>query len=40
MKQFEIPEIEIVRFEIEDVLTTSGREDELEILVLPSIGGQ
>ena len=34
----EIPEIEIVRFETEDILTTSGREDELAIIELPGIG--
>ena len=28
MKVFENPEMEIVTFEAEDVITTSGREDE------------
>lgn len=28
MKQFEFPEIEITKFTIEDILTTSGRENE------------
>ncbi len=34
MKQFEEPEICIVKFEVEDILTTSS-EDELD----PGIGG-
>lgn len=32
MKQFEIPEINIIRFETEDILTDSAREDELKII--------
>lgn len=28
MKEFEIPEIQIIEFMIEDVITTSGFEDE------------
>lgn len=31
MKKFETPEIEISKFDVEDVITTSGREDELPI---------
>ena len=34
MKKFEVPEIEVSRFEVEDHITTSdgeGRENELEI---------
>lgn len=31
MKKFEIPEIEIIRFTLEDVLTVSSGEDELPI---------
>lgn len=32
VKQFEIPEINIIRFETEDILTDSAREDELKII--------
>ena len=33
MKNFEMPEIEIVKFNIEDVITTSsGREDEFPLV--------
>ena len=37
MKFFEIPEIEIVKFAVEDVITASGegREDELPEVDLP-----
>ena len=31
MKQFELPEIEIIKFRVEDIITTSGREDELPL---------
>lgn len=32
MKNFEVPEIEIIRFAVEDIITTSGsREDELPL---------
>ena len=34
MKKFEVPEIEVSRFEVEDLITTSdgeGQENELEI---------
>lgn len=31
MKKFETPEIEISKFDVEDVITTSSREDELPI---------
>jgi len=41
VKQFEVPEIEIIRFETEDILSTSsGREDEMAIIGLPTIGDQ
>ena len=29
MKMFEMPEIEIEKFAVEDVITTSGNEDQL-----------
>lgn len=35
MKRFEIPEIEIVKFSVEDIITTSnepGREDEFPLV--------
>lgn len=28
MKKFELPQMEILRFSVEDIITTSGREDE------------
>ncbi len=28
--KYEIPEVEVITFEAEDVITTSGREDETE----------
>lgn len=31
MKKFETPEIEIIRLMVEDIITTSGREDELPL---------
>lgn len=31
MKKFEIPEIEVVKFEVQDVITTSGRENEFPV---------
>lgn len=31
MKEFEIPEIQIIEFMMEDVITTSGLEDEFPI---------
>lgn len=31
MKKFEVPEIELVRFAVEDIITTSSREDELPL---------
>ena len=31
MKLFETPEVEIVKFCVEDVITTSGKEDEFPI---------
>ncbi|MBQ8622107.1 MAG: hypothetical protein IJ422_07315 [Oscillospiraceae bacterium] len=31
MKKFEQPEIEIIRFRIEDIITASGRDDELPL---------
>jgi len=31
MKEFEIPVIEILHFKVEDIITTSDREDELPL---------
>ena len=31
MRYFENPEIEIIRFNVEDIIATSGREDEFPI---------
>lgn len=31
MKHFESPEMEILRFSVEDIITTSSREDEFPI---------
>lgn len=31
MKKFESPEMEIVRFAVEDIVASSGREDELPL---------
>lgn len=32
MKRFLTPEMKIVKFSVEDIVTTSGRADEFEIL--------
>lgn len=32
MKNFETPEIEVVKFAVEDVITASGREDEFPVV--------
>lgn len=36
MKRFETPEIEILHFQVEDIITSSGREDELPLEDLQS----
>lgn len=35
MKQFEEPEISIIKFEIEDILTTSGTGEDLDLPLGP-----
>lgn len=31
MKTFDIPEIKVIRFTVEDIITSSGRDDEFPI---------